>query len=97
MRMHDVTIRSRADGVIELSPKLAPLAPGDRLTVIVTVLLVTGGFFVCGGIPAEVGAAVVASCLAGELVLALKAGLLVLLRPAERVGAILASADSPRP
>ena len=79
--MRDVTIRSRGDGITELTPKIAPLEPGDRLMVIVTVLLVTGGLFLCGAIPAGVGGAVIASCVAGEVVLAVKAAALALLRP----------------
>lgn len=79
--MREVTIRSRADGVTELSPKLVPLEPGDRLMVIVTVFLVTGGLFLCGVLPAAVGGAVLASCLVGEVVLGVKAIALALLRP----------------
>jgi len=83
--MRDVTIRSRDDGIIELVPNLAPLEAGDRLMVIVTVLLVTGGLFLCGALPAAVAGVVVASCVAGELVLGLKAATLALLRPAAQV------------
>lgn len=83
--MYDVTIRCRADGIIELTPKLAPLAAADRLLVIGTVLLATGGFFVCGAMPAHAAGAIVASAFAGEVVLALKAALLVMLRPAAQV------------
>jgi len=83
--MRDVTIRSRADGIIELAPRLAPLEPADRLMVIVTVLLATGGFFTCGAIPAEVGALVLLFAIAGEVVLGLKAAALALLRPVAQV------------
>lgn len=79
--MDDVTIRCRADGVIELAPRLAPLAPADRLLVIVTVVLVAGGFFVCGAMPAEAVGAILASAVAGEVVLAVKALVLALSRP----------------
>ncbi|HET8540473.1 MAG TPA: hypothetical protein VFL83_11435 [Anaeromyxobacter sp.] len=79
--MRDVTIRCRADGITELTPTLAPLEPGDRLMVIVTVLMVTGGLFLCGVVPAPVGAAVLASCVAGDVVLAVKAAVLALVRP----------------
>jgi hypothetical protein len=78
--MHDVTIRCRADGVIELRPRLAPLAPVYRVIVIGTVLLVTGGFFISGAVPPKVAAALAGSCLAGDLVLAFKS-LLLHLRP----------------
>jgi len=83
--MRDVTIRSRADGIIELAPRLAPLDPADRLMVIVTVILVTGGFFTSGAIPAEVGALVLLFAIAGEVVLGLKAAALALLRPLAQV------------
>lgn len=83
--MHHVTIRSRADGIIELAPRLAPLAPADRLLVVASVILVTGGFFVSGFIPPGVGAAIVLSCIAGEVFLAVKAAVLLLLRPAAEV------------
>jgi hypothetical protein len=79
--MRSVTIRSRADGITELAPTLAPLDPGDRLMVIVTVLLTTGGLFLCGAIPAAAAGAVTASCLVGEVVLGIKAVALALLRP----------------
>jgi hypothetical protein len=82
--MH-VTRRHRQDGIVELSPKLAPLAPADRLLVIVTVLLAANGLFVCGAIPAPVAAAIAVSCLAGEVVLGLKAVVLLALRPAAEV------------
>lgn len=83
--MHDVTIRCRSDGIIEVGPRLAPLEAQDRLMVIVTVLLATGGLFVCGAIPAEVGGAVTLSCLAGEIVLGLKAAALAAFRPVAQV------------
>lgn len=73
--------RSRPDGITELAPKLAPLESGDRLIVIVTVVLVTGGLFLCGLVPALVVVAVVASCAAGEIVLGVKALALAMLRP----------------
>ena len=82
--MHDVTIRWRSDGVIELRPRLAPLPPLDRGMVIATVLLITSGFFVSGAVPPKVAAALLASCVAGELVLACKS-LLLLLRPVAQV------------
>lgn len=83
--VHDVTIRSRADGVVELAPKLAALAPADRLLVIGTVLLSVGGLFLCGVVPAGVAGAVALSSIAGECVLAVKAAVLVLLRPPAQV------------
>ncbi len=83
--MRDVVVRSRADGITELVPRLAPLAASDRLIVIVTVLLVTGGFFVSGGIPVGVAGAIAGSCIVGEIVLGMKAAALALLRPAAQV------------
>ncbi len=83
--MRDVTIRSRADGLIELAPKLSPLKAGDRVIVIAAVLFVTGGLFLSGAVPAGVAAAIGASCIAGEVVLAVKAAALALLRPAAAV------------
>ena len=83
--MHDdVTIRCRADGITEVTPKVAPLARNERIVVIGTVLLVTGGFFISGAIPAKVAAALAASSLAGEVVLAIKA-LLLRRRPKAQV------------
>lgn len=83
--MRDVTIRVRDDGIVELAPKIAPLEPGDRLMVIVTVLLVTGGLFLCGAIPAAVAGVVAASCVAGDLVLLVKSLALAALRPVAQV------------
>jgi hypothetical protein len=80
--MADVTIRSRRDGVVELAPKHAFANASDRLVVIGTVLFASSGLFLSGLMPAGVLAAIAASSLAGEVVLALKAVLLHLLRPA---------------
>lgn len=82
--MSEVLIRRRPDGVTELSPKLAPLAVGDRWLVIFTVVIAASGFFITGMMPAAVLAALIAACLAGEVVLGAKALVLLLLcRPAE--------------
>ncbi len=78
--MRHVTIRSRADGITELAPTLRPLAAGDRAIVIAAVLAVTGGLFLSGFVPAGVAAAIAASCVAGEVVLGVKALALALLR-----------------
>lgn len=83
--MHDVTIRSRADGIIEVAPRIAALETGDRLLVIVTVLLVTGGLFLCGLLPAAVAGTIALSCVAGDALIWLKAGLLAVFRPAAEV------------
>ncbi len=83
--MRDVTIRSRADGLIELAPKLAPLKPGDRAIVITAVLFVTGGLFLSGLMPALAAAVIAGSCLVGDLVLAVKRAALALLRPTARI------------
>ncbi len=79
--MRDVTIRSRADGITELVPKLSPLKAGDRAIIIVAVLLVTGGLFIAGAVPGIAAAVVAASCVAGEVVLGVKAAALALFRP----------------
>jgi hypothetical protein len=83
--MADITIRSRKDGLVELAPNHAPRDVSDRLTVVCTVLLAAGGLFVSGLMPAGVLAAMAASCLAGEVVLALEALLLPLVRPPAEV------------
>lgn len=83
--MRHVLVRSRSDGVVELTPRLAPLEASDRAILIVTVLLVTGGFFMCGMLPPGVAGAMAASCVAGEVFLAVKAAALVVLRPAAKV------------
>ncbi len=83
--MRDVTIRCRADGIIELSPRLAPLKGEDRVIVVVTVLLVTGGLFLSGALPPAVAGVVMASCVVGDAVLAVKRGALALFRPVAEV------------
>lgn len=83
--MADVTIRSRKDGVVELAPKHAPADASDRLLVIGTVLFAAAGLFLSGLMPAGVFAAIAASCLAGEVVLALRALVLYVVRPASDV------------
>jgi hypothetical protein len=84
-RMREVWIRDRPDGVTELSPRLSPLDRFDRFLLIFTVVLATGGFFLSGAMPVEVAAAILASCVAGEVVLGAKALLLVLVRPVAEV------------
>jgi hypothetical protein len=79
--MREVWIRRRPDGVTELSPRLAPLDPGDRWLIIFTVVISACGFFLAGVMPAEVLASLFAACLAGEVVLGAKALVLALLRP----------------
>jgi hypothetical protein len=82
--MRDVWVTRRHDGVTELSPRLAPLDGEERLLVIVTIMLAAGCFFLAGVMPAPVLGALFATCVAGELVLGVKALLLLLLRaPAE--------------
>lgn len=83
--MQEVWIRTRADGVTELTPKLAPLDVGDRWLVIATVVMSASGFFMAGAMPASILAAVVASCVAGEIVLGAKALLLAVARPRAEV------------
>ncbi len=80
----DVTIRNRADGLVELAP-LAPLTPADRLLVVGTLIIAASGLFVCGAIRPEAVAAIVVSSLAGELVLAVKGAVLALVRPLAQV------------
>ena len=83
--MREVWIRRRSDGVTELSPKLAPLESGDRWLIIFTVTIGAAGFFMAGVMPVAVLAAVVAACLAGEIVLGAKALVLLALRPPAEV------------
>jgi hypothetical protein len=80
-----VWIRNRPDGVTELSPPLAPLDRFERWLVIFTVMLATGGVFLCGLMPVEVAAALLLSCIAGEVVLGAKALVLALVRPVAEV------------
>jgi hypothetical protein len=79
--MHGVTIRNRRDGIVEIAPTDARPDAADRLGVEGTVLLVSAGLFLCGKMPAPVLGAIAASSLAGEVVLAVKALALALLRP----------------
>ncbi len=82
--MHGVTIRVRSDGITELKPTLPRRDASERYLVITTVLLVSGGLYLCGSMPPRVLATLVAACLGGEVVLAAKA-LLLLGRPAATV------------
>lgn len=83
--MRPVTIRNRGDGLVEIAPRLSPLGATERMLVITSVLFVAAGLFVAGLMPAMVLAAIAACSLAGEVVLGLKALLLVLLRPPAQV------------
>ncbi len=83
--MNGVTIRSRKDGLVEIAPTDARMDGADRLVVEGTVLLVSAGLFLCGAMPAPVLGAIAASCLGGEVVLAVRALALVILRPPAEV------------
>ncbi len=83
--MRPVTIRYRGDGLVEIAPRLSPLDATERMLVITSVLLVAGGLFVAGLMPAMVLAAIAACSLAGEVYLGLRALALVLLRPPAQV------------
>jgi len=83
--MREVWIRHRPDGVTELSPTLAPLDREERWIVAFTVAMVAVGFFMAGALPAPMLAAVLVSCIAGEVVLGAKVILLALLRPRAEV------------
>jgi hypothetical protein len=83
--MREVLIRRRADGVTEVTPRLAPLELADRWVIIFTVAMAAFAFFNTGVMPAEILATVIAACLAGELVLGAKALVLLVLRPPAEV------------
>jgi hypothetical protein len=83
--MREVSIRQRRDGITELSPKLAPLERDDRWLIIFTVLMTASCFFLAGALPASMFAALFGACVAGELVLGVKALVLMLLRPRAQV------------
>jgi hypothetical protein len=83
--MREVFIRQRRDGVTELSPKLAPLDREDRWLIIMTFMLSAGCLFLAGVMPVSMVGALFASCIAGELVLGVKALALILLRPPAEV------------
>ncbi len=83
--MREVWIRRRTDGVTELSPRLAPLQPTDRWSLIFTVLIASGGLFLAERMPAAVLGAFIVACLVGEVVLGAKALVLLLLRPRAEV------------
>jgi len=92
--MPKVTLRK--DGIVELTPRRLPLDGSDRLLLVSTVLLGTGGLFVSGAIPAPVLAAVVAASLAVEAFFGLRALALLLLRPAAEVLEVAAWRDRRR-
>jgi hypothetical protein len=78
-------IRNRPDGVTEVTPKFAPMRRDDRWLVILTVLMASTGFFMAGVLPPAALAAMFCSCLAGEVVLGVKALVLFLLKPPAEV------------
>ncbi len=78
-------IRRRNDGVVRVAPKHGHADGVERLIVIGTVLLVSAGFFLCGLMPAAVLGILAAACVAGELVLAVRAVALALRHPPARV------------
>jgi len=81
----DVTIRNRRDGIVELAPKHAPTDLVQRLLLSGTILLGSLSLFVSGTMPPEVLVAIAASCLAGEVVLGVRALALRVLHPAAEV------------
>jgi hypothetical protein len=81
----DVTIRNRRDGVVELAPKHAPTDLVHRLLLAGTILLASLSLFVSGEMPPEVLAAIAVACLAGDVVLGVRALALRMLHPAAQV------------
>ncbi len=81
----DVLVRSRSDGLIELTPKLSPMQVDERWMIITTVLIASWGFYLSGSMPAPVLALVLTCCLVGDVALGAKAILLALLRPQAQV------------
>jgi hypothetical protein len=81
----DVLVRSRDDGVIELSPKIAPLHLDERWMIITTVLIASWGFYLAGSMPAPVLALILTACLVGDVALGAKALVLSLLRKPAQV------------
>ena len=81
----DVVVRSRADGITELSPKLSPLHLDERWVVITTVAIAAWGFYLAGVMPAKVLAAILTFCLVGDFALGAKALFLSVTRPPAKV------------
>lgn len=81
MRRPGLWKKNRSDGVVELSPTLAPLDRGDRWLIIFTVVITAWAFFLAGAMPGAVLMTLFAAAIAGEVVLGAKALLLLLLRP----------------
>jgi hypothetical protein len=81
----DVVVRSRDDGVTELSPKLSPLQIDERWMIITTVVIASWGFFLSGKMPAPVLALVLTACLVGDIAIGAKAVLLAVLRKPAQV------------
>jgi hypothetical protein len=81
----DVLVRSRSDGLTELTPKLAPLRLDERWMVITTVVIASWGFFLAGSMPAPVLALVLTACLVGDIAIGAKTLMLTLLRPPAKV------------
>ncbi len=80
-----VEIRSRKDGILELAPKHGHADGFVRFNVIVTVLLVSAGLWLCGLMPPGVLGILAAACVSGEIVLAVHAAALALRHPPARV------------
>jgi hypothetical protein len=81
----DVVVRSRADGLTELSPRLSPLRLDERWMVITTVVIAAWGFYLAGVMPASVLAAVLTCCLVGDFAIGAKALFLSVVRPPAKV------------
>jgi len=92
----DVVVRSRSDGLTELSPKRLPLRLDERWMVITTVVIAAWGFYLAGVMPAPVLGVVLTCCLVGDFAIGAKGLFLSVLRPPGKVIPVTRS-TRPRP
>jgi len=81
----DVVVRSRSDGLTELSPKRTPLQLDERWMLITIVVIAAWGLFLAGVMHAVLLAFVLTVCLFGDLLFGARSFLLSVLRPPGKV------------
>lgn len=65
-------IQNDRNGVARIEPRLGAIAAADRFLFILLVMFTSFGFFMGGAMPVEVFGGISATCVAGDVVIAVR-------------------------
>ncbi len=81
----DVVVRSRSDGLTELSPRRWSLGLEERWMILSIVVIAAWGFFLAGALPAALLAVILTVCLFVDLAIGARGVFFSALRPPGKV------------